>query len=77
MQLRTDGTPSTRASVSALWGPKTLDNLVDLDLMFTVKVETAVLRRLGRALGDEYANHFCSNARSTLILYAGVPTRSR
>ena len=77
MQLRTDGTPSTRASVSALWGPKTLDNLVDLDLMFTVKVEAAVLRRLGRAPGDEYANCFCLTACGVLIFHAEVPTRSR
>ena len=47
VQLRTDGTPFTRASVSALWGPKALDQLVDLDLHFSVEVERAVLRRQG------------------------------
>ncbi|RDX43321.1 DNA mismatch repair protein MutL [Lentinus brumalis] len=56
VQLRTDGTPSTRASVSAVWGPKTLENLVELDLCFAVEVEAAVLRRLGKAQDDENAN---------------------
>ncbi|KAI0776511.1 hypothetical protein BD413DRAFT_602116 [Trametes elegans] len=55
-QLRTEGAPSTRASVSAIWGPKALDNLVDLDLSFPVEVETAVLRRLGRTQDDVQAN---------------------
>jgi hypothetical protein len=45
MQLRTDGATSLRASVGALWGPKQLDNLVDLDLFFEVVPEKSVLRR--------------------------------
>ncbi|KAF7795174.1 hypothetical protein EIP86_006323 [Pleurotus ostreatoroseus] len=45
-QLRTDGSSSTRASISALWGPKTLENLEDLDLQFEVETEKSVLRRL-------------------------------
>ena len=53
VQVRTEGTPSTRASVSAIWGPKALENLVELDLKFSVEVEAAVLRRLGRMPGDE------------------------
>ena len=53
MQLRTDGTPDTRASASAIWGPRALDNLVELDLKFEVEVEAAVLRRLGRTPGEE------------------------
>ncbi|TBU55040.1 DNA mismatch repair protein MutL [Dichomitus squalens] len=56
VQVRTDGTPSTRASVSAIWGPKALEHLVDLDLAFPVEPEAAVLRRLGRAQDDERAN---------------------
>ncbi|TFK88963.1 DNA mismatch repair protein MutL [Polyporus arcularius HHB13444] len=56
VQLRTDGTPSTRASVSAVWGPKALENLVELDLCFVVEVEAAVLRRLGKAQDDENPN---------------------
>ncbi|KAI0324978.1 DNA mismatch repair protein MutL [Cubamyces sp. BRFM 1775] len=53
VQLRTEGVPSTRASVSAIWGPKTLDSLVDLELAFNVEVETAVLRRLGKTRDDD------------------------
>ena len=53
VQVRTEGTPSTRASVSAIWGPKALENLVELDLKFSVEVEAAVLRRLGRMPGEE------------------------
>ncbi|KAI0272033.1 hypothetical protein BGY98DRAFT_1003906 [Russula aff. rugulosa BPL654] len=44
-QLRTVGATSVRASVGALWGPKQLDNLVDLDLSFEVVPEKSVLRR--------------------------------
>jgi DNA mismatch repair protein PMS2 len=44
-QLRTDGATSVRASVGALWGPKQLENLVDLNLSFEVVLEKAVLRR--------------------------------
>ncbi|KAH9886499.1 hypothetical protein C8Q73DRAFT_748955 [Cubamyces lactineus] len=53
VQLRTEGVPSTRASVSAIWGPKTLDSLVDLELAFNVEVEAAVLRRLGKMRDDD------------------------
>ncbi|KAI0692134.1 hypothetical protein C8T65DRAFT_745273 [Cerioporus squamosus] len=56
VQLRTDGTPSTRASVSAIWGPKALENLVELDLSFVVEVEAAVLRRLGKTQDDGSSN---------------------
>ncbi|KAI0049102.1 DNA mismatch repair protein MutL [Auriscalpium vulgare] len=47
VQLRTDGTMSLAASVSSLWGPKTMENLVDLDLTFDVVTEASVLRRRG------------------------------
>ena len=52
MQIRTDGTPTTRASVAAIWGPKALEHLVDLDLAFAVEVDAALRRRLGRAQDD-------------------------
>ncbi|OJA10923.1 hypothetical protein AZE42_03052 [Rhizopogon vesiculosus] len=45
VQLKTDGTPSVKASATALWGTKALDNVVDLDLSFDVQTEKAVLRR--------------------------------
>ncbi|KAF8063172.1 DNA mismatch repair protein MutL, partial [Lyophyllum atratum] len=46
VQLRTSGASSTRASVSALWGPKALDNIVDLDLTFEVEKDKTSLRRI-------------------------------
>ncbi|TFK51203.1 DNA mismatch repair protein MutL [Heliocybe sulcata] len=55
IQLRTDGTPSTRASVSALWGPKSLDNLIDLNLCFNVETEKSVGRRNATISGDDGA----------------------
>lgn len=48
VQLKTDGTPSIKASVTALWGTKALDNVVDLDLSFDVQTEKTVLRRLDK-----------------------------
>ncbi|OAX33701.1 DNA mismatch repair protein MutL [Rhizopogon vinicolor AM-OR11-026] len=45
IQLKTDGTPSVKASVTALWGTKALDNVVDLDLSFDVQTDKVVLRR--------------------------------
>ncbi|KDQ51775.1 hypothetical protein JAAARDRAFT_73425 [Jaapia argillacea MUCL 33604] len=45
--LRTDGSPSLRSSVSSLWGPKSLENVIDLNLKFDVEPERAVLRRMG------------------------------
>lgn len=35
-----------KASVSALWGPKALNDVVALDLDFEVETEKVVLRRL-------------------------------
>lgn len=35
-----------KASVSALWGPKALDDIVTLDLNFEVETEKGVLRHL-------------------------------
>lgn len=46
VSLRTDGVPSLKASVSTLWGPKALDDIVVLNLDFEVETEKAVLRRL-------------------------------
>lgn len=59
MQIRTDGTPSTRASVTAIWGPKALEHLVDLDLAFTVEVDAALRRRLGRTQDDGWVLIAC------------------
>ena len=45
--MRTDGTASLRAAVGALWGPKALEGVVELELEFGVETEKAVLRRRG------------------------------
>ena len=58
-QLRTDGAASVRASVGALWGPKQVDNLVDLDLSFEVVPEKSVLRRRREedgSIGNQYVH---------------------
>ncbi|ETW76828.1 hypothetical protein HETIRDRAFT_66078 [Heterobasidion irregulare TC 32-1] len=47
VQMRTDGTPSLKAAVCALWGPKALEGVVELDIAFEVETEKAVLRRRG------------------------------
>ena len=47
------GIPSPRASVTALWGPKALNNVVDIDLNFEVEKERSVLHHLQR-----YVEHF-------------------
>ncbi|KAL1675668.1 hypothetical protein EV122DRAFT_280888 [Schizophyllum commune] len=46
IQIRTPGQPSCRASVTALWGPRALDNVVDLDLSFDVERDKMSMRRL-------------------------------
>lgn len=48
VQLSTTGALSSRASVSALWGPKALDSLVDFELSFDVEREKTALKRLQR-----------------------------
>jgi DNA mismatch repair protein PMS2 len=47
VQIRTDGTPSMSATVSALWGPKAMVNIVDLNLKFNVETSKTALKRLG------------------------------
>lgn len=46
IQLRTDGSSSLTSSISALWGPKTLENLMELELTFDVETEKSALRRM-------------------------------
>ena len=64
MQLRTDGTPSTKAAISTIWGPKALEHLVELDLKFTVKIDKAA-----RRLSSEYVSLFP-------LSYTCLPTRT-
>lgn len=47
-QIRTQGVTSWRASVSALWGPKALENIVDLELNFDVEQERAIRKGSGQ-----------------------------
>jgi DNA mismatch repair protein PMS2 len=42
------GIPSLRASVTALWGPKAVNNVVDIDLKFEVEKERNTLRHAQR-----------------------------
>ncbi|KAF5319675.1 hypothetical protein D9619_008398 [Psilocybe cf. subviscida] len=44
--IKTIGTPSGRTSVTALWGSKALDNVLDMDLSFQVAREKATLKIL-------------------------------
>lgn len=46
VQLQTSGTPSIKAAVTALWGSKALDNVIEMDLAFELEVEKSVARRL-------------------------------
>ncbi|KAF6747529.1 hypothetical protein DFP72DRAFT_604810 [Ephemerocybe angulata] len=46
VQLQTPGTSSRRAALTALWGSKALDNVVDLNISFHIDVEKSVARRL-------------------------------
>lgn len=48
MQIQTLGTPSSRSSVTSLWGPKALDHIVDVDLRFEVERERSTVKRLQR-----------------------------
>ncbi|KAG8948328.1 hypothetical protein FRC04_009824 [Tulasnella sp. 424] len=45
--LQTDGSRSLKSSVSSLWGPKQVENLVPLDLRCVVQTEKASLKRQG------------------------------
>jgi hypothetical protein len=45
--LSTDGRGALRASVNAVWGPKALDGVVDIDVELDVDVDKAMARREG------------------------------
>ncbi|TFK22541.1 DNA mismatch repair protein MutL [Coprinopsis marcescibilis] len=46
IQLQTKGNPSVKDAVSSLWGPKAIENLVDLNVSFEIAPEKSVLKRL-------------------------------
>lgn len=50
VQLKTDGQPSIRSSISSLWGPKQLDSLCDLSLDLEIAPEKSVIKRAGGAV---------------------------
>lgn len=43
--LRTDGKSSLRSAVSSIWGSKSLENLIDLDLELSVEIDRAMAKR--------------------------------
>ena len=43
----TDGKGSLRASVTSVWGPKSLDGILDIDLDLEVEVDRVMARREG------------------------------
>lgn len=45
--LATDGRGSLRSSVSAIWGPKALEGVVDVDIELEVEIDKAMARREG------------------------------
>ena len=63
------GIPSPRASVTALWGPKALNNVVDLDLTFEVEKERSTLRHVQR-----YVERLCVYLCQRLILSSSQDT---
>ncbi|KAH0579376.1 hypothetical protein H2248_003513 [Termitomyces sp. 'cryptogamus'] len=52
VQLRTTGASSSRAVVTELWGPKALENIIDLDLTFEVGRDKISLKRTSGYDGD-------------------------
>ncbi|KAF7295692.1 hypothetical protein MIND_01109600 [Mycena indigotica] len=45
-QFRTTGTQSIRDAVTAVWGTRALDNVVDLDITFTIERDKHAVKRL-------------------------------
>lgn len=45
-QIKTLGSPCSRLSIAELWGPKFLDNIVDLDINFEFEREKSTVKRL-------------------------------
>jgi len=47
----TDGRGSLRSSLTAVWGPKSLEGVIDIDLMLDVEVDAIMARREGITTG--------------------------
>ncbi len=57
--INTLGSPSSRSSITALWGSKSLENIVDMDFSFEVEREKSVIKRLQRFILSFLGNHIC------------------
>ncbi|KAF4588297.1 hypothetical protein EYR38_010264 [Pleurotus pulmonarius] len=66
VQLRTNAASSVRAAVTALWGNKALDNIVDLDLTFDVERDKHAVKRLAALHPEE------DNAASLCVSVKGL-----
>lgn len=71
MQLRTNAASSVRAAVTALWGNKALDNVVDLDLTFDVERDKHATKRLA-ALQPDQDNTNMALAASLSVFVKGL-----
>ena len=53
VQIQTDGSGSLKSSIIALWGPKSMENVVPLNPVLEVEPDSAMLKR--RGLAGKYA----------------------
>jgi hypothetical protein len=47
----TDGRGSLRSSVTSVWGPKSLEGVLDIDIMLDVEIDAVMARREGLTTG--------------------------
>ncbi|KAF9496861.1 DNA mismatch repair protein MutL [Pleurotus eryngii] len=71
VQLRTNAASSVRAAVTALWGNKALDDVVDLDLTFDVERDKRATKRLA-ALQPDQDNTDMASAASLSVFVKGL-----
>ncbi|KAF7416356.1 hypothetical protein PC9H_002621 [Pleurotus ostreatus] len=71
VQLRTNAASSVRAAVTALWGNKALDNIVDLDLSLDVERDKHATKRLA-ALQPDQDNADMASAASLSVFVKGL-----
>ncbi|KAM6499964.1 Histidine kinase-like ATPase, C-terminal domain containing protein [Amanita muscaria] len=62
-QIKTEGVSSFKSSVAALWGPKAMDNTVELALDFRVQREKSVARRIN----DKYSQDSQSQSEDDAV----------
>ncbi|KDQ22881.1 hypothetical protein PLEOSDRAFT_1051048, partial [Pleurotus ostreatus PC15] len=71
VQLRTNAASSVRGAVTALWGNKALDNIVDLDLSLDVERDKHATKRLA-ALQPDQDNADMASAASLSVFVKGL-----